>query len=106
MRCCWPRRRDRRSYLGKLLGMLALLTIAEALLVPMVALMFQASLFSRPLLLIGLLGGGTLGFCAVGTLFAGDARARALPRCAAADPVVSHRHSCDYCGLYAAPRRC
>ena len=57
-------------YVGKLLGMLALLGIAEALLVPMVALMFQAALFSRPLLLVGLLAGGTLGFCAVGTLFA------------------------------------
>ena len=57
-------------YVGKLAGMLALLGIAELLLVPMVALMFQAALFSRPLLLVGLLAGGTLGFCAVGTLFA------------------------------------
>ena len=44
---------------------------AELLLVPLVALLFQASaLFSRPLLLVGLLAGGTIGFCAVGTLFA------------------------------------
>jgi heme exporter protein CcmB len=57
-------------YVGKLAGMLALLGIAELLLVPMVALLFQASLFSRPLLLLGLLVGGTIGFCAVGTLFA------------------------------------
>ena len=57
-------------YVGKLLGMLALLGIAEALLVPMIALLFQATLFSRPLLLVGLLAGGTIGFCAVGTLFA------------------------------------
>jgi heme exporter protein B len=57
-------------YVGKLLGMLALLGLAELLLVPMVALMFQATLFSRPLLLVALLAGGTLGFCAVGTLFA------------------------------------
>jgi heme exporter protein CcmB len=57
-------------YVGKLLGMLALLALAELLLVPMVALMFQAALFSRPLLLIALLAGGTIGFCAVGTLFA------------------------------------
>src|SRR5216684_9203627 len=57
-------------YVGKLLGMLALLGIAEALLVPMVALLFHATLFSRPLLLAGLLAGGTIGFCAVGTLFA------------------------------------
>ena len=47
-----------------------MLAVAEALLVPIVALMFQAALFSRPLLLLGLLFGGTLGFCAVGTLFA------------------------------------
>jgi heme exporter protein B len=56
-------------YVGKLLGMLALLAIAEVMLVPMVGLMFQAT-FSRPLLVAALLGGGTLGFCAVGTLFA------------------------------------
>jgi heme exporter protein B len=57
-------------YVGKLLGMLALLALAELLLVPMVALMFQATLFSRPLLLVGLLAGGTIGFSSVGTLFA------------------------------------
>jgi heme exporter protein B len=57
-------------YLGKLLGMLALLGFTEVLLVPMVAFMFQASLFSRPLLLAALLAGGTIGFAAVGTLFA------------------------------------
>src|SRR6266850_2330866 len=57
-------------YLGKLLGMLVLLATAEALLVPMVALLFQAALFSRPLLMAGLLAGGTIGFAAVGTLFA------------------------------------
>jgi heme exporter protein B len=57
-------------YAGKLLGMLALLGLAELVLVPMVALMFQAPLFSRPLLLLALLAGGTIGFCAVGTLFA------------------------------------
>jgi heme exporter protein B len=57
-------------YVGKLLGMLALLGIAEAMLVPMVAFLFQATLFGRPLLLAGLLVGGTIGFAAVGTLFA------------------------------------
>jgi heme exporter protein CcmB len=57
-------------YVGKLLGMLVLLGVAEAMLVPMIALLFQATLFSRPLLLAGLLAGGTIGFCAVGTLFA------------------------------------
>jgi len=57
-------------YVGKLLGMLAVLAVAELLLVPMVAFMFQAALFARPLLLLGLLAGGTIGFAAVGTLFA------------------------------------
>jgi heme exporter protein B len=57
-------------YVGKLLGMLALLGLAELLLVPLVALLFQAALFTRPLLLMALLAGGTIGFCAVGTLFA------------------------------------
>jgi len=57
-------------YVGKLLGMLALLGLAELLLVPLVALLFQAALFTRPLLLLALLAGGTIGFCAVGTLFA------------------------------------
>jgi heme exporter protein B len=57
-------------YVGKLLGMLALLGTAEIFLVPMVAFLFQAPLFSRPLLLLALLTGGTIGFSAVGTLFA------------------------------------
>ncbi|PYR35477.1 MAG: hypothetical protein DMF93_21685 [Acidobacteria bacterium] len=57
-------------YVGKLLGMLALLASAELLLVPLIAFLFQAALFSRPLLLVGILAGGTIGFCAVGTLFA------------------------------------
>jgi heme exporter protein CcmB len=57
-------------YVGKLLGMLALLGLAELLLVPLVALLFTAPLFARPLLLAALLAGGTIGFCAVGTLFA------------------------------------
>jgi heme exporter protein B len=38
--------------------------------VPLIAFLFQAALFSRPLLLVGILGGGTIGFAAVGTLFA------------------------------------
>ena len=57
-------------YLGKLLGILILLTAVEILVVPLVALMFQAPLFAHPLLMIGLLAAGTLGFAAVGTLFA------------------------------------
>jgi heme exporter protein CcmB len=57
-------------YVGKLLGMLALLGLAELMLVPLVALLFQAPLFGSPLLLLALLVEGTIGFCAVGTLFA------------------------------------
>jgi heme exporter protein CcmB len=57
-------------YLGKLLGIVLLLAVAEAVLVPLVALLFSASLFGRPLLLAGLLLTGTVGFAAVGTLFA------------------------------------
>ena len=57
-------------YVGKLLGMLALLASAEVLLVPLIAFLFQAALFSRPVLLVGILAGGTVGFSAVGTLFA------------------------------------
>src|SRR5438552_14450361 len=53
-------------YVGKLLGIVFLLVVAEALLVPLIALLFQAALFTHPLLLIGLLLTGTVGFCAVG----------------------------------------
>jgi heme exporter protein B len=57
-------------YVGKLLGIILLLGIAEGLLVPLVALLFSASFFARPLLLAALLLTGTIGFGAVGTLFA------------------------------------
>jgi heme exporter protein CcmB len=57
-------------YLGKLLGILALLLLAEVFLVPLVALLFQAPLLSHPLWLAAVLVTGTLGFASVGTLFA------------------------------------
>jgi heme exporter protein CcmB len=57
-------------YLGKLMGILALLFSTEAVIVPLVAFFFRAQLFAAPLLLLALLGLGTLGFAAVGTLFA------------------------------------
>jgi heme exporter protein CcmB len=56
-------------YAGKLLAVLALLGVAEAMLVPLVALLFDARLLQRPLLLVALLATGTIGFAAVGTLF-------------------------------------
>lgn len=58
-------------YVGKLLGIVLLLVVAELMLVPMVALLFgTVALFARPVLLAGLLLTGTVGFAAVGTLFA------------------------------------
>jgi heme exporter protein B len=57
-------------YIGKLLGMICLLAITEALLVPLVAFLFAAPLFARVWLLAAILVGGTVGFSAVGTLFA------------------------------------
>jgi heme exporter protein CcmB len=58
-------------YVGKLLGMIVLLGVAEMVLVPLVALMFDAAgLFARPVLFGALLLTGTVGFAAVGTLFA------------------------------------
>ena len=57
-------------YVGKLLGIVLLLAAVEAVIVPMVALMFRAPLFAHPFRLLGLLASGTLGFAAVGTLFA------------------------------------
>jgi heme exporter protein B len=57
-------------YVGKLAGILLLLLAVEAVVVPMVGLMFQAPLFRYPLTLISLLVSGTVGFAAVGTLFA------------------------------------
>jgi heme exporter protein CcmB len=57
-------------YIGKLTGILLLLLAVEAVIVPMVGLMFQAPLFRYPLTLIALLVTGTVGFAAVGTLFA------------------------------------
>lgn len=57
-------------YVGKLLGVLMLLGTVELIVVPLIALMFQAPLFNHPFLMLGLLVTGTVGFCAVGTLFA------------------------------------
>ena len=57
-------------YLGKLLGIVTLLFATEIIVVPMVAFLFSAPFFERPLLLVALLGLGTVGYAAVGTLFA------------------------------------
>jgi heme exporter protein B len=57
-------------YLGKLIGLLLLMTAIEIVVVPVVALLFDAPVGRAPWLLAALLASGTLGFAAVGTLFA------------------------------------
>jgi len=57
-------------YLGKLLALVALMIAVEIVLVPIVGLLFGAPIGRAPALLAGLLLTGTLGFAAVGTLFA------------------------------------
>ncbi|MBM3809178.1 MAG: cytochrome C biogenesis protein [Acidimicrobiia bacterium] len=57
-------------YVGKLLGLLLLMLLVEIVLVPMVGLLFAAPIFAYPGMLLMLLVSGTLGFAAVGTLFA------------------------------------
>jgi len=57
-------------YVGKLLGIVALLGVVEVLLVPMVGVLFDATFWARPVWLVILLAAGTVGFTSVGTLFA------------------------------------
>ncbi len=57
-------------YVGKLAGVLTLLLVVEALVVPLVALWFQAALFRHAALMAGLILAGSTGYAAVGTLFA------------------------------------
>jgi heme exporter protein CcmB len=57
-------------YLGKLMSLMVLLAGIQAVMLPLVALLFGAPVLRAPLLLLGLLVLGTLGFATVGTLFA------------------------------------
>lgn len=57
-------------YVGKLVGILLLLMLVEVVLVPLVGLLFNAPIFAQPARLAFTLAAGSLGFCAVGTLFA------------------------------------
>ena len=57
-------------YTGKLFGMILMMIATEVVLTPMVAFFFHAPFFARPVLLVALLALGTIGFAAVGTLFA------------------------------------
>ena len=57
-------------YVGKLAGILLLLGLVELVLVPLVGLLFNAPVVAQAVPLAGLVILGTLGFAAVGTLFA------------------------------------
>jgi heme exporter protein B len=57
-------------YVGKLIGSLLLLGLVELVLVPLVGLFFNAPVIAQARPLALLLVAGTIGFCAVGTLFA------------------------------------
>jgi heme exporter protein B len=57
-------------YLGKLAALLVLLFGVLLVIVPAVALFFQAPLLRAPWLLCGILASGMIGFASVGTLFA------------------------------------
>lgn len=57
-------------YVGKLAGVLALLLLVEAIVVPLVMLWFDAALFRHGGMMLGLLLAGSVGYAAVGTLFA------------------------------------
>ena len=57
------------ALLGKLLGIVALLAADRVVLVPLVTLLFQAPLLAAPVAGADLVA-GTIGFAAVGTLFA------------------------------------
>jgi heme exporter protein CcmB len=57
-------------YLGKLFGLLLLMAGLELVLVPVIALLFNAPLGRAPWLLAALLISGTVGFASVGTLLA------------------------------------
>ena len=57
-------------YLAKLIGVTTLMEAVEELIVPLAALLFDAPLFRQALMTAALLAAGTVGFSAVGTLFA------------------------------------
>jgi heme exporter protein B len=57
-------------YVGKLVGVLALLLLVEAIVVPLVMLMFDAALLAHPGFMLSILIAGSVGYAAVGTLFA------------------------------------
>ena len=57
-------------FVGKLLGIMLLMVLVEAVVIFFVALFFSTAFFEFPLLFVALLVSGTIGFAAVGALFA------------------------------------
>jgi heme exporter protein CcmB len=57
-------------YVGKLVAVLLVLTAVECIVVPLVALLFGGRFFAQPVLMAVLVLLGSIGFAAVGTLFA------------------------------------
>jgi len=57
-------------YVGKLTGIVLLLVAVELVIVPMAGIMFQARMLEYPAMLAALVLTGTIGFAAIGTLFA------------------------------------
>jgi heme exporter protein CcmB len=57
-------------YVGKVLGLVALLAVVLAVVIPLAGLLFSASFWRAPDLFLGLVAGGVVGLVAVGSLFA------------------------------------
>jgi heme ABC exporter ATP-binding subunit CcmA/heme exporter protein CcmB len=57
-------------YAGKVLGLVVLLGVVLAIVIPLMGLLFQASFWRVPALFLGLVAGGVVGLVAVGSLFA------------------------------------
>ena len=57
-------------YVGKLAGVLALLLLVETIVTLLIMLMFNAALLTHAMFMLALLLAGSLGYAAVGTLFA------------------------------------
>ena len=57
-------------YTGKVLGLVALLAVVLAVVVPLVGLLFEASFWRAPGVFLGIVAGGVVGLVAVGSLFA------------------------------------
>lgn len=56
-------------FLGKLLATAVIMLIVQAIIVPLASLLFSATVGAHPFRLITMLGLGTVGFCAAGSVF-------------------------------------